>query len=152
MNYLLVKDVHGFPLGPVWLTSINRLNGDPNNSAWTRSDYKKSIVGSSTGYWFNTADWGKTSTALPYRTQIRQMGLRFSSLRADHLNQLNMGVQRNFNVREFAVLQFRAEAISALNHPVYSAPSTNPTASSFGQITARANQPRVWQWVGIIRF
>lgn len=131
----------------------NGLNSDPNTAAWSRDSYKKSIVASNAGYWFNTANWITDSTLLPYSAyQIRQLGYRFSALRADHLNQLDMGVQRNFNIREFATLQFRAEAINVLNHPVYSAPSTNPTDKSFGQITSQANQPRVWQWVGIIRF
>lgn len=131
----------------------NGLNNDPNTSAWNRDAYKKSISGSSAGKWFDTSNWVTDSTLLPYSTyQIRTMGYRFNSLRADHLNQLDLGVQRNFAIREFATLQFRAESINALNHPVYSAPSTNPTDSAFGTITSQANQPRVWQWVGIIRF
>jgi hypothetical protein len=73
-------------------------------------------------------------------------------LRADNLNQFDAGVQRNFPVWREVQLQLRAEGINVLNHPVYSAPNTDPTNNAFGTITSQANQPRVWQFSGFLRF
>jgi hypothetical protein len=80
------------------------------------------------------------------------MPLRFSTLRADNLNQFDAGLQRNFTVWRETQLQFRAEGINILNHPVYSAPNTDPTNTAFGTVTSQANQPRVWQFSGFLRF
>jgi hypothetical protein len=49
-------------------------------------------------------------------------------------------------------IQVRVEAINALNHPVYTAPNTDWTNTAFGQITSQANQSRVLQFGGFIRF
>lgn len=85
--------------------------------------------------------------------QFRTFPLRFPGIRSDHMNELSIGVQRNFNLLENVKLQMRAEATNALNHAVYSGPaSVDPTNKSFGQVTGQANQPRVIQFAGFIRF
>ena|SRR5258707_5379640 len=76
---------------------------------------------------------------------------RFSAT-TNFLNRLDAGVQRNFTVFEQLQLQVRTEAIDMLNHPVYTAPSTDWTSTSFGQITMQANQPRVYQFGAFLRF
>lgn len=153
---------------PVYLGGTN-----PADSSWNRSAYKKTILPNTAGYWFDTSKWANlsngwttgtsgcsnttgvcsTSTHFPYvQYQIRTMPLRFGSLRADNLNQFDAGLQRNFAVWRETQLQFRAEGINILNHPVYSAPNTDPTNKAFGQVTSQANQPRVWQFSGFLRF
>jgi hypothetical protein len=155
-------------------------NGNPGNSAWSRSSYKNSIGLTGTaglGYWFDTSKWLQsasnpmvtaklaqgvvscptTTTALcpnsfPGTYQLRHFPLRYNTLRADHLNQLDIGLQRQMQAWRYGTLQFRVEAVNALNHPVYSAPTADPTSSTFGQITAQANQPRVFQFAGFYRF
>ena len=91
-------------------------------------------------------------TAQPGAFQIRKFAPRYGNLRADHLNQADIGVQRQFQVRELGTLQFRAEAVNVLNHPVYSAPNTDPTNALFDFIAGVANQPRVFQFAGFFRF
>jgi len=150
---------------------------NPGNSHWSRSAYKKTIANgtSGEGTWFNPANWlsdNKFSTttpvsctstliltdptcpnSLPGTYQIRTMPLRFNTLRADHLNQADLGVQRQFQIHNVGTFQLRMEAVNVLNHPVYSAPSVSSYSStSFGLITAQGNQPRVFQFAGFLRF
>jgi hypothetical protein len=156
----------GQPLSFQPSTSTSPLyNGtNPANSAWGRAAYKKSIPGSGkAGNWINTSDWVTTTSApasctgicagvVPNAYQLRTFPIRFTSLRADFLNQFDAGIQRNFALYKTLQLQVRGEAINVLNHPVYAAPSTDWTKSSFGQITAQANQPRVYQFGAFVRF
>ena len=150
------------------------LGSNPNDSHWSRSDYKKSMANGTNkeGSWFNPALWvsdntysdhqittcSSTSTdgcpyTLPGSYQLRKMPIRFSHLRADKLNQFDFGFQRQFTVLKKSTLQFRAEAVNVLNHPVYSAPTVSSySTTTFGLITSQGNQPRVIQFSGFLRF
>ena len=141
------------------------LGNNPSDSAWGRSGYKKSITTPGTaGYWFNTSNWatttsnvtsGKVAGVYGNQYQIRTVPIRFDGLRADFLNQFDAAVQRNFSlsrVWEPAMLQFRFDFINVFNHPVYTTPSTDWTSSTFGQITAQGNQPRIYQFEAFFRF
>jgi len=151
---------------PVYLGS-----GSPGNSAWGRSGYKNSAKGT----WFNTSLWANKASTLTSGQdvasltnpvygnsyQIRTLPIRFDNLRSDFLNQLDAAVQRNFSLSKLyepLALQFRLDLINALNHPVLggSGPNhtvvTDWTSSTFGQVTAQENQPRIYQFEAFIRF
>jgi hypothetical protein len=160
----------GAPL--TFTTNPIYLGTNPADAHFTRAQYKASLPSNGgSGSWFDTSKFvsvlGTTSantiftcgstvpicpTQLPGTYQIRTIGLRYSTLRADNLNQADVGVQREFRIREYATFQFRGEAVNMLNHPVYAVPLVNPTASTFGQIISQANQPRVFQFAGFLRF
>lgn len=152
---------------------------DVSDIAWGRSGFRQDIkAGGKTvaaGHWFDTSEFATTTTTpkcpagtnctdqnnpyivtnvIPNKDyQLRTFPYRFGNIRADHMNQFDMGLQRKFTLREGVEMQIRGEAINVLNHAVYSGPtSMDPTNKSFGQVTTQANSPRVIQWAGFIRF
>ena len=56
------------------------------------------------------------------------------------------------------MLQFRVDFINVFNHPVFGGSGTNSnpvtdwTSSTFGNITAQENAPRIYQFEAFIRF
>jgi hypothetical protein len=149
-------------------------SGDPSGSAWGRPGFHANSNNLTTsGNWFNTANWstktsptGSPTTGIfpgitPNQYQVRTLPIRFDALRADFLNQFDAAIQRDFSLSrlyESASIQVRVDAINALNHPVYGGSGTNSnpvtdwTSSTFGQVTAQTNQPRIYQFEAFIRF
>lgn len=114
------------------------------NSGFTYNDIGK-VSNRSITQWFNKAAFD-TASADQLKLNLRVMPLRFNNVRQDYQNLLNAGISRKFQVTERVSTNLRFEAINALNHPVFSAPSTTPTSTSFGQITSVGNSPRYLQF------
>ncbi len=55
---------------------------------------------------------------------------------------LSIFKQFHTHIREDSLLEVRAEAFNALNHPQFAAPNTVVGSSAFGQVTSQANSPR----------
>jgi hypothetical protein len=118
--------------------------------------------------WFNTnafynarpkdegGDYGGDSSYASNQalvSNLRVFPLRFNNVRQDYQNLLNVGAMKKFAVyHERVNLNLRAEAINALNHQVYAAPTTDPSSASFGRIGGPGNQARILQFALEARF
>ncbi len=95
--------------------------------------------------WFNVNAGFNTNSKQQLSDNIRTFPLMFSGIRAMGQTEFNFSLSKNYHVGEHLAVQFRADAFNAFNHPVFSAPNTSPTSSSFGRITSDQSQPREWQ-------
>ena len=94
---------------------------------------------------------GATCKATPtlancaFQYHIRTFPTSFQNLRVDGINEWSPSISKRFYVGESRALQLRGEFYNVLNHPVFAAPNTTATNSSFGVISAQANRPRTVQ-------
>ena len=96
--------------------------------------------------WFNVDAGFNRITAQQPASNIRTLPSRFSGIRADGPNNWDLSVIKDTRISEKVQLQFRAEAINALNHPQFTAPNTTPTSTAFGTVTGEFAWPRVIQF------
>ena len=85
--------------------------------------------------WFNIDAGFERNSARQLANNIRTFPLRLSGARPDGFNILNLSALKNFRISERLRLQFRAEAVDALNHPLFAAPDMSPTSGTFGQVS-----------------
>ncbi len=97
------------------------------------------IDGSGGVYYLNPGAFS-TAPALTFGNVSRTIGLRT-------LRQVNwdMSAFKTFAITERFKAQFRAEALNAMNTPMFRAPNTQFGNSSFGRITSQANFSRMLQ-------
>jgi hypothetical protein len=101
-----------------------------------------------TAHYFNTAAFD-TASANQLVSNVRTFPLRFSQIRQPAPLTMDLGVIKNTRITEGKQLQFRAEGLNALNHPILSSNNTNNivtsvTSATFGQIigSTQAGYPR----------
>lgn len=119
--------------GDVWTL----FTGDPNTINLSKSERNPDR-------WFNTAAGFNRNSAQVLGSNYRVSPLRFSRIRADGQSRWDLSAIKNFAVTERWKVQFRAEALNAMNHPNLSTPNTTPTNTAFGTITGQ-DVPRSWQ-------
>lgn len=97
--------------------------------------------------WFNT----KAFTAPP-ATSFRVGNEKRGVVNGPGFSRIDLGIFRNFKIKEDMDFQFRAEAFNVLNHTNWQAVgTTSTTASTFGQVTS-TRDPRLLQLAGKFRF
>lgn len=96
--------------------------------------------------WFNIDAGFNRVASQQLASNIRTLPSRFSGIRADGPNNWDLSVIKNTKVRDNLSIQFRAEAINALNHPQFTPPNTTPTSTAFGTVTGEFAWPRVIQF------
>ena len=79
-------------------------------------------------------------------SNIRTFPSRFSGSVRPASNNWDLSFIKNTTIKEGTQLQFRAEAINALNHPQFTAPNTTATSTAFGTVTGEFAWPRVIQF------
>jgi hypothetical protein len=103
--------------------------------------------------WFNTDGFERVSAKGPAAFHRRVFPTRIEGLRADFANQWNTNLQRDFRLKEGLMLQLRVDAINLQNRTQFQAPSTTPTSTDFGRVTAQTNtRNRFIQVQGRLRF
>lgn len=121
----------GFPLA--WNNSI--YYGDPA-SILLPADQR------TPDHWLNIAGFETASSKQLLSNQLRTWPLRFSTIRRQRQNNVDLALIKNTPIAEKKNLEFRAEALNAFNHPYFPAPNmtvTNPQSAAdtgFGQINA----------------
>jgi hypothetical protein len=98
-------------------------------------------------------DATKNGVYQDFAAYIRNYPTRWSSVRASRTNNLDLGIYKNFLVRERLKTQFRFETYNTFNHARFAAPNSDPTSSSFGVVGAsQQNAPRTVQMALKISF
>ena len=96
--------------------------------------------------WFNINAGFERDNQKQLASNIRTLSSRFSGIRTDGPNNWDISMIKNTQITEGVRLQFRAEAINAMNHPQLTGPNTNPTSTAFGAVTGEFAWPRVIQF------
>ena len=91
--------------------------------------------------WFNTAAFAAPPSALSvFNNHLNPVLAVGNAGRAPivgpGIQNWDVGVYKNFAVRERIFLQYRAELFDAFNHPNFGEPNTTYGTSTFGQITS----------------
>ena len=84
--------------------------------------------------------WGTAPRNAPY------------GLTAPAVMDTDISVRREIPIRESIKVALEASAFNVFNQVCFAAPGMNPDATSFGTLTAMANQPRKLQFNARITF
>ena len=101
-----------------------------------------SLGGAQTIYeWFNPAAF-----AQPANGTFGNLARAFAGVRQDWTRNLDFSIFKNFRIKEWAQLQFRAEAFNLTNTPIFGAPNTTVGSPGFGDTGGgQQNSPRNFQ-------
>ena len=88
----------------------------------------------------NVPAFGNNYTSSTANT-LRYFPLTVDGLRNQRFLKMDVGISKNFRIREGMKIQLRIDAINLLNTPYFSSPNVTPSSSSFGFTTAPVRQP-----------
>jgi len=92
--------------------------------------------------WFNTDAGFEKNSSKQLGSNLQTLGTRFSGIRADGINQWDLSIIKNTDIKEGRLLQFRIEFYNAWNHAQFAAPNSTPSSSAFGTVTSDTQWPR----------
>ena len=84
---------------------------------------------------------------------IRTIPTDWADVRSSRVNEMNLGIYKNFHPIERIRAQFRFETYNTLNHARFGAPDANPASATFGQVSKnQQNSARTIQMALKINF
>jgi hypothetical protein len=84
---------------------------------------------------------------------VRRIPTRWGNVRVSRVNEVNLGLFKNFRFTEQIRMQFRFESFNAFNHVRFPEPETNPGSANFGRVRKEQfNSPRMIQMALKISF
>lgn len=101
--------------------------------------------------WFNTSAFNRNN-AEQLANNLRRVSQRFTGIRADSYNFWDISALKNTQLKDNVMLEFRFEALNALNQVNFAAPNAVPNNTAFGQVTAQLNVPRHMQMTLRLQF
>ncbi len=156
----VIGGIYEFPFGKGkhWLTNVNRIT-DGVLGGWQVQGWYEGQSGQALGFgnmifrgnlhdivlpvsertisrWFNTDAGFEKNTALQLANNIRVASSRFTGIRGDGTNNLDMSLFKIFRINERWRAQFRMETYNTANHAQFANPDTNVTSAAFGTVTA----------------
>lgn len=143
-NGVLDRIVNGWQIQGVYTFQVGFPIGFTTDLFYNGGDISLSGNQRTTAAWFNTSvftnvlNGGTTTTAAPV-SHLRTLPFRFTDVRRDNINNVDLSVLKNVAINERMRIQVRFELINAFNEPYFPAPAINPTQTSFGTI-APSNQ------------
>jgi hypothetical protein len=78
-----------------------------------------------------------------FANYVQTYPTRWGDVRASRVNNVDLGLRKNFAIGDRVRIQLRADAFNAFNHPRFPAPDSNPSDAAFGIVSQiQNNQPR----------
>ena len=98
--------------------------------------------------WFNVDGPGfNKNSAQQYQYHYRVLSTRYGWFRGPRQDFIDMSLLKNTRIKEKYNIQFRADAMNALNHVWMGNPNTTPSNTSFGQVTSENSRSRYIQYM-----
>jgi len=144
---LVSRLVGGWQLNVNYAVQSARPMGNWGSLIFT-GDFKNILLDesqrSTDGGWFNRDGFNRDNKQ-QLAQNVRTFPLRFSFIRGDMYNNLDLSIIKNTQIAEEKRLQFRAEFLNALNKPNFTQPDLNPVNTGFGQVSGVLNYSRFIQ-------
>jgi hypothetical protein len=142
----------GWSLQMIWQTNTGDplgfgnplFTGDITQIALSKSDRMLSR-------WFNTDSFVRDASR-QLGNNYRNFPTRLSGVRGPGVNFWDISVIKRIPIRERVNLQFRGEFLNAFNRTHFTDPTTSPTSTLFGTITASSGYPRQVHLGGRLEF
>jgi hypothetical protein len=128
----------GTPIDVVYSASgnniVSSLSNDYRGQPFLRPNVSGAAVSQSRSAMLNTFFAGYTFSTPSASEPFGDVGR--NAFRAPNFDQWDCSIDKNFQIREKARLQFRAEFFNVLNHTNFGIPDTKTTDAAFGTIRA----------------